>query len=221
MSEWNLPSLIDHTVLRPEATKVDVLRLCQEAREHHFTVIFVPPCYVDEAVTAVAGTAIRVGIPIGFPLGGHTTKAKVAEAAEAVARGASVLDMVINVSRLKSGDYDEVRRDIAEVVTATPKVEHKVILETCYLTQQDKLTACRLVVEAGADYVKTSTGFGPAGATVEDVRLMKTAVAGRAKVKASGGIRDWKTAQAMLEAGADRIGTSASLKIMEEWRASR
>lgn len=221
MSEWNLPSLIDHTVLRPEATKVDVLRLCREARDQQFTVIFVPPCYVGEAVAAVAGTAIRVGIPIGFPLGGHTTKAKVAEAVEAVARGASVLDMVINVSRLRSGDYDEVRRDIAEVVTATPKVEHKVILETCYLTQQDKLTACRLVVEAGADYVKTSTGFGPAGATVEDVRLMKTAVAGQVKVKASGGIRDWKTAQAMLEAGADRIGTSASLKIMEEWRASK
>lgn len=221
MSEWNLPSLIDHTVLRPEATKVDVLRLCHEAREHQFTVIFVPPCYVGEAVAAVAGTAIRVGIPIGFPLGGHTTTAKVAEAVEAVARGASVLDMVINVSRLKSGDNDEVRRDIAEVVTATPNVEHKVILETCYLTQQEKLTACRLVVEAGADYVKTSTGFGPAGATVEDVRLMKTAVAGRVKVKASGGIRDWKTAQAMLEAGADRIGTSASLKIMEEWRASK
>lgn len=221
MSEWNLPSLIDHTVLRPEAAKVDVLRLCQEAREHQFTVIFVPPCYVGEAVAAVAGTAIRVGIPIGFPLGGHTTATKVAEAVEAVARGASVLDMVINVSRLKSGDNDEVRRDIAEVVTATPNVEHKVILETCYLTQQEKLTACQLVVEAGADYVKTSTGFGPAGATVEDVRLMKTAVAGRVKVKASGGIRDWKTAQAMLEAGADRIGTSASLKIMEEWRASK
>lgn len=221
MPEWNLPSLIDHTVLRPEATKADVLRLCREAKEYRFTVIFVPPCYVDEAVSAVAGASVRVGIPIGFPLGGHTTKAKVAEAVEAVSRGASVLDMVINVSRLKSGDYDEVRRDIAEVVTATPNVEHKVILETCYLTQQDKLTACRLVVEAGADYVKTSTGFGPTGATVEDVRLMKTAVAGRVKVKASGGIRDWKTAQAMLEAGADRIGTSASLKIMEEWRASK
>lgn len=221
MPEWNLPSLIDHTVLRPEATKADVLRLCREAKEYRFTVIFVPPCYVDEAVAAVAGAAVRVGIPIGFPLGGHTTKAKVAEAVEAVARGASVLDMVINVSRLKSGDHDEVRQDIAEVVNATPTVEHKVILETCYLTQQEKLTACRVVVEAGADYVKTSTGFGAAGATVEDVRLMKTAVAGRAKVKASGGIRDWKTAQAMLEAGADRIGTSASLNIMEEWRASR
>ena len=220
MSEWNVPNLIDHTVLRPDATKIDVLRLCQEAKEHRFTVIFVPPCYVDEAVTALSGTAIRVGIPIGFPLGGHTTKTKVAEAVEAVARGAQVLDMVINVSRLKSGDREYVRQDIAEVVKATPGVEHKVILETCYLTPQEKRTACQLVVEAGADYVKTSTGFGPAGATVEDVRLMKEVVAGRVKVKASGGIRDWKTTLAMLEAGADRIGTSASLAIMDEWSRS-
>jgi deoxyribose-phosphate aldolase len=218
MSTWNLTDLIDHTVLRPDATRVDVLRLCQEAKECRFSVIFVPPCYVDEAVAAVAGTSILVGIPIGFPLGGHTTKAKVAEAVEAVLRGARVLDMVINVSRLKSGDREYVRQDIAEVVTATPGIEHKVILETCYLTQQEKRTACQLVVEAGADYVKTSTGFGAGGATADDVRLMKETVAGRVKVKASGGIRDWKTTLAMLEAGADRIGTSASLAIVAEWR---
>ena len=218
MSEWHIPDLIDHTVLRPDATKTDVLRLCREATEHRFTVIFVPPCYVDEALEAVAGTAIRVGIPIGFPLGGHMTKIKVAEAVEAVARGAQILDMVMNVSRLKSGDHEYVRKDIAEVVNATPGVEHKVILETCYLTLQEKRTACQLVVEAGADYVKTSTGFGAAGATVLDVALMTEAVAGRAKVKASGGIRDWKTTLAMLEAGADRIGTSASLAIMAEWK---
>lgn len=218
MSEWNVPDLIDHTVLRPDATKRDVLRLCREAKEFGFAVIFVPPCYVDEAVAAVESTAIRVGIPIGFPLGGHTTKTKVDEAVEAVARGARVLDMVINISRLKSGDLEYVRKDIAEVVNATPKIEHKVIIETCYLTQQEKRIACQLVVEAGADYVKTSTGFGAAGATVEDVRLMKEAVAGRAKVKASGGIRDWKSMLAMLEAGADRIGTSASLAILAEWQ---
>lgn len=221
MSDWNLPDLIDHTVLRPDATKIDVLRLCREAQQHGFTVIFVPPCYVDDAVTAVAGTAIRVGIPIGFPLGGHTTDTKVAEAVEAVMHGAQILDMVLNVSRLKSGDHEYVRKDIAEVVKATPGVEHKVILETCYLTQQEKRTACQLVVEAGADYVKTSTGFGAAGATVENVRLMKEAVAGHAKVKASGGIRDWKTTLAMLEAGADRIGTSASLAIVAEWQLHR
>lgn len=221
MSAWNLPALIDHTVLRPDATKTDVLRLCQEAKDHSFTVIFVPPCFVNEAVAAVAGTSIRVGIPIGFPLGGHSTQTKVAEAVDAVAHGAQVLDMVLNVSRLKSGDHDHVRNDIAEVVKATPHVEHKVILETCYLTQQEKRTACHLVVEAGADYVKTSTGFGVAGATVDDVRLMKETVAGRVKVKASGGIRDWKTTLAMLEAGADRIGTSASLKIIDEWRTAK
>jgi deoxyribose-phosphate aldolase len=219
--EWNLPALIDHTLLRPDATKQDVLRLCQEAKQFGFGVVFVPPCYVDEAVAAVAGSGIRVGIPIGFPLGGHTTGSKVAEAFEAVARGARILDMVINVSRLKSGDHDYVRQDITEVVRSTSTVEHKVILETCYLTDEEKRAACRLVVEAGAEYVKTSTGFGAGGATIEDVKLMKKAVAGQAKVKASGGIRDWKTTLAMLEAGADRIGTSTSLKIMEEWSATR
>jgi deoxyribose-phosphate aldolase len=220
MSGWNLPALIDHTVLRPDATKVEVLRLCEEAKDNGFMVIFVPPCYLDEAMAAVAGTGIRVGIPIGFPLGGHSTTIKVAEAVEAVQRGATVLDMVLNISRLKSADHDYVRTDIAEVVKATESVEHKVILETCYLTPQETRTACRLVVEAGADYVKTSTGFGTAGATVEDVRLLRAVVAGRVKVKASGGIRDWKTTRAMLEAGADRIGTSAGLKIIHEWRAA-
>lgn len=221
LREWNVPALIDHTVLRPEATRADVLRLCDEAKLHGFTVIFVPPCYANEAVAAAAGTSIRVGIPVGFPLGGHRTAVKVTEALDGVKQGAVVLDMVINVSRLKSGDLDAVRQDIAEVVKATPQAEHKVILETCYLTDQEKMTACRLVVEAGADYVKTSTGFGASGATVEDVKLMKAAVAGQAKVKASGGIRDWKTTLALLEAGADRIGTSASLKIVEEWAVCR
>jgi deoxyribose-phosphate aldolase len=220
-SDWNLPALIDHTVLRPEATRADVLRLCQEAKQHGFLVIFIPPCYAKEAVEAVTGSPIRVGIPVGFPLGGHTTSTKVAEALEGVRQGATVLDMVINISRLKSGDLDAVRLDIAEVVKATPRAEHKVILETCYLTEQEKMTACRLVVEAGADYAKTSTGFGAGGATVADIKLMKAAVAGQAKVKASGGIRDWKTAVALLEAGADRIGTSASLKIVEEWSAEK
>jgi len=218
---WNLPALIDHTILRPEATRADVLRLCREAKEYGFTVIFIPPCYAKEAVEIVSGSPIRVGIPVGFPLGGHTTSTKVSEALEGVRQGATVLDMVINVSRLKSGDVDAVRQDIAEVVQATPRAEHKVILETCYLTDQEKMTACRLAVEAGADYVKSSTGFGAGGATVTDVRLMKAAVEGKAKVKASGGIRDWKTAMSLLEAGADRIGTSASLQIMEEWAAEK
>ena len=212
-----LPAHIDHTILRPEAVRADIQRLCEEAMRYGFRVVFVPPCYVAEAVEALAGTPILVGIPVGFPLGGHTTATKVHEAIEGVRRGAAIIDMVINISRLKSGDDDAVRADIADVVLATRTAEHKVILETGYLTQQEKLTACRLVVEAGADYVKTSTGFGAGGATVADVALLTRAVAGRAKVKASGGIRDLATTIAMLDAGADRIGTSASVKILEEW----
>lgn len=215
----DLPSRLDHTILRPDATKADVLRLCDEARQYGFGVIFVPPCYVEAAVAAVAGAGIEVGIPIGFPLGNQTTSSKVAEAIEAVARGAGELDMVLNVSRLKSGDADYVLRDMVDVVRATPGIGHKVILETCFLSREEKVLACRLAVEAGMDYVKTSTGFGPAGAAVEDVRLMRDTVAGRAKVKASGGIRDLKTALALLESGADRIGTSASVKIVDQWRA--
>ena len=212
-----LPSLIDHTVLRPDTTWADVQRLCEEAKQYGFGAVFVPSCYAADAVAAVAGTTIRVGIPIGFPFGWQTTRSKVAEAIEGREMGALELDMVLNVSLLKSGRYDAVRADIEEVVRATLGARHKVILETGLLTQEEKKIACRLAVEAGADYVKTSTGFGPGGATVEDVRLMKEAVAGRAKVKASGGIRDLKTTLALLEAGADRIGTSASVKIIEEW----
>ncbi|MBM4125202.1 MAG: deoxyribose-phosphate aldolase [Nitrospira sp.] len=218
-ADW--PARIDHTVLRPDLAKADALRICAEARQYGFTVVFVPPCYVREAAAALAGSGIRVGIPIGFPHGLQTTGIKVGEAEEAVGCGASVLDMVINISRLKSGEYDTVRADIEQVVSATPQAEHKVIIETCYLTRQEKLTACRLILEAGADYVKTSTGFGPAGATVEDVRLLKAAVAGRAKVKASGGIRNLQAVADLLAAGADRIGTSASVSIMQEWLAGR
>ncbi len=214
-----LSMLIDHTVLRPDASRTEVLRLCEEARHYGFLVVFVPPCYLRETVATLAGTPIRIGVPIGFPHGSQTTRTKVAEAVEAVGWGASVLDMVLNVGRLKSGDHDAVRADIAAVVTATPGIEHKVIIETCYLTRQEKVTACHLVMEAGGDYVKTSTGFGPAGATVEDVRLIKETVADRAKVKASGGIRDLKSVLELLSAGADRIGTSASVKIMQEWLA--
>lgn len=214
----DLPSLLDHTVLRPEATRADVRRLCEEARRLEVGVIFVPTCFLEEAVLDVAGTSIRVGAPIGFPLGWQTTATKVAEAEDACVKGARELDMVLNVARLKSGDIDAVREDIAAVVRATPGAGHKVILETCLLTREEKLAACALAVEAGADYVKTSTGFGTSGATVEDVRLMKAAVAGRAKVKASGGIRDFATCLALLDAGADRIGTSATVKIVEEWR---
>ena len=221
MTPRNLPALLDHTILRPETTRADVRRHCEEACRYGIGVIFVPACFLQDALEAVIETKIRVGVPIGFPFGSQTTRSKVAEAVEAWERGATELDMVLNVGWLKSGDYDAVREDIAGVVRATPGAGHKVILETCVLVQEEKRIACRLAVEAGADYVKTSTGFGIAGATVEDVRLMKDTVSGRAKVKASGGIRDLKFCMALLDAGADRIGTSASVKILEEWRVER
>lgn len=218
--QQDLAARIDHTILRPDATRADVLQLCEEAVQYGFTVVFVPPCYAAQAVKALAGRPVRVGIPVGFPHGLQTTNAKVGEAVEAVGLGVTVLDMVLNVGLLKSGDRDLAREDIAAVVRATPGTEHKVILETGYLTREEKLLACRLVIEAGADYVKTSTGFGPGGATVEDVQLLAQAVAGRAKVKASGGIRTLSAALALVAAGADRIGTSAGVVILKEWRAT-
>lgn len=215
----DLPSRIDHTLLRPEAGTADVHRLCAEAQRYRFGAVFVHPCYLPEVVRLLAGGAIRVGTPIGFPFGAQTTAVKVYEAVEACRVGAQDLDMVINIGRLKSGEYDLVREDMAAVVRATPSAGHKVILEACYLTQEEKRVACLLAVEAGVDYVKTSTGFGPGGATEEDVRLMAKAVEGRARVKAAGGIRDLALARVLLRAGADRIGTSAGVKIVTEWLA--
>lgn len=215
----DLPSRIDHTLLRPEASTGDVQRLCAEAQRYNFGAVFVHPCYLAEVVRLLAGSGIRVGTPIGFPFGAQTTPVKVYEAEQACRLGAEDLDMVINIGRLKSGDLDLVREDVAAVVRATPRAGHKVILETCYLTREEKGVACRLAMEAGVDYVKTSTGFGPGGATEEDVRLMASAVGGRGKVKAAGGIRNLALARALLRAGADRIGTSAGVGIMKEWLA--
>lgn len=217
----DLPGRIDHTLLRPDTTREEILRLCAEARRYDFGVIFVPPCYLEDAAAALAGGPIRIGVPIGFPLGNQTTRTKVEEAQEAAQRGALELDMVINIGRLKSGDHALVHTDIAMVVQATPNACHKVILETGYLSNEEKQVACELALDAGAAYVKTSTGFGPAGATTDDVRLLVRTVRGRAKVKASGGIRDLATVRALLAAGADRIGTSAGVAIMEEWWAEQ
>lgn len=214
---FDLPHRIDHTLLRPDSTKHDILSLCREANELGFQVVFVPPCYLSDAVTVLAGTGIRIGVPIGFPLGAETTSVKVKAAVEAFEQGAQELDMVLNVGRLKSGDYSLVLQDILSVVQATPGASHKVILETCYLSQEEKRVACSLAMDGGAQYVKTSTGFAFAGATVEDVHLMKQVVGEQVKIKASGGIRDLKMTCALLAAGADRIGTSAGVAIMKEW----
>lgn len=205
---------IDHTILKANATRAQVEKLCDEAAEHEFASVCVNSCWVSLCAERLAGTSVNVCTVIGFPLGAMSTAGKAAEAAAAVADGADELDMVINVGWLVAGEDDLVRDDIAAVVAAAKGRCVKVIIETCLLTDEQKVRACELSAEAGATFVKTSTGFSTGGATVHDVALMAKTVAGRCKVKASGGIHNAHEAQAMIDAGADRIGTSSGIAIV-------
>jgi len=215
-----LNRLIDHTLLKPEATLAMIDRLCAEAREYQFASVCVNPFWIKRCAEQLAGTQVKVCTVIGFPLGATSTAAKAAEARDAVANGAQELDMVLNIGALKSGDLESVKADIAAVKQASGGALVKVILETGLLTEEEKVAACRLGVEAGADFVKTSTGFGPGGATVEDVALMRRIVGDKLGVKASGGVRDRETALAMVKAGATRIGTSSGVAIVTGAKAS-
>lgn len=210
----SLNKYIDHTILKANATRAQVEKLCDEAAQHGFASVCVNSCWVPLCAERLAGTDVNVCTVIGFPLGAMSTAGKAAEAAAAVADGADELDMVINVGWLVAGEDDLVRDDIAAVVAAAKGRCVKVIIETCLLTDEQKVRACELSAEAGATFVKTSTGFSTGGATVHDVALMAKAVAGRCKVKASGGIHNAVEAQAMIDAGADRIGTSSGIAIV-------
>ncbi len=208
---------IDHTILKPDATEEQVKKICDEAKEYGFASVCVNPYYTAYVSRELVGTDVETCTVIGFPLGATTKKVKAFETKNAVENGAQEVDMVINIGALKSKKYDIVQEDIQAVVDAAKgKAIVKVIIECCLLTDEEKQNACELSVRAGADYVKTSTGFSTGGATVEDVRLMSKTVQGKAKVKASGGIRDLKVARAMDEAGANRIGTSSGIKIVRE-----
>jgi len=213
-----LARFFDHTLLKPEATQAQVEALCQEAIRYGFYAVCVNPSYVSLATSVLKGTGIKVCSVVGFPLGATLPEVKAFEAEKVIAMGAEEIDMVMNIGAMKSGDYALVRDDIAKVV----EVAHgagalvKVILETALLTAEEKAMACQLAMEAGADFVKTSTGFGPGGATVEDVRLMRATVGDRMGVKAAGGISSLDQALAMIEAGANRIGASRSVKIIQE-----
>ncbi|HED23671.1 MAG TPA: deoxyribose-phosphate aldolase [Firmicutes bacterium] len=207
---------IDHTLLRAEATAEDIRRLCREAKEYNFYAVCVNPSYVRQAARALAGSGVRLATVIGFPLGATTTAVKAFETAEAVAAGAAEVDMVIHLGALKSGDIDYVRKDINTVVSAAEGKTVKVIIEAALLSDNEKILACRLAGEAGAQYVKTSTGFGPGGATVADVRLMRETVGPAMGVKAAGGVRTAENARRMIEAGASRIGTSAGKVIISQ-----
>ncbi len=209
---------IDHTLLKPEATPAQIERLCDEARRYGFAAVCVNPVYVRLAAERLQGAEVAVCSVVGFPLGATTTAAKVYEARQALADGASELDMVIHVGALKAGDYERVQEDIAAVADVCHKggALLKVIIETALLDDAEKVTACRLAQAAGADFVKTSTGFAGGGATAEDVRLMRQTVGPRMGVKAAGGIRSYADALAMIEAGANRIGASAGVRIVEQ-----
>lgn len=216
MNRQKLAAMIDHTILKASATAEDVRRLCAEAKAHGFASVCVNPVHAALVSRELAGSGVLTCCVVGFPLGANATEIKAAEAEFAVSQGAEELDMVIDIGALKAGDTERVRKDIAAVVDAAAGRTVKVIIETCYLTDDEKRQACRAAMEAGAHFVKTSTGFGSGGATVEDIRLMRETVGDSMKVKASGGVRTYADAAAMIEAGADRIGASSGIAILAE-----
>ncbi len=211
-----LNKTIDHTILNADATKEAVIKVIDEAKKYEFDSVCLEPCWVSLAAERLKDSPVKVCTVIGFPLGANTKTVKAFEAKEAVDNGADEVDMVLNIGALKSGDDALVLEDMKAVREAAKDAVVKVILETCLLTDDEKKKACALAKEAGLDFVKTSTGFSTAGATVEDVKLMREAVGDRMGVKASGGIRDTKTAEAMIAAGASRIGASKSIAIIGE-----
>lgn len=220
MIDKKLNKYFDHTLLKPESTPDQIDALCKEAISADFYSVCVNSCYVPQVSKALSGSSVKTCSVIGFPLGACSTDVKAFETKYACANGASEVDMVINVGILKSKNYEYVKNDISEVVKAAHSFDAlvKVIIETCLLSDDEIVKACELSEAAGADFVKTSTGFSSGGAKVADVMLMKETVGDRLKVKASGGIRDLETVEAMIEAGADRIGASAGVSIMKEFK---
>lgn len=209
-----LEKYIDHTLLKPESTQDQILKLCAEAKEYDFASVCVNPYWVKTCAEALKGTDVKVCTVIGFPLGASTSAVKAYETKDAIANGAGEVDMVLNIGEMKAGNYDAVQTDVEAVVKAADGVCVKVILENCLLTKEEIVKACELCAAAKATFVKTSTGFSTAGANSEDVKLMKEAVKGQCLVKAAGGVRTYEDMEKMIEAGADRIGTSAGVKLM-------
>ncbi len=209
-----LGKFIDHTLLKADAAREQIEKLCQEARQYRFASVCINPTWVSLCSDLLRGSGVVVCTVVGFPLGATVPEGKAAETRASVAAGAEEIDMVINIGRLKSGEYDAVCDDIAGVVQAAGSAKVKVIIETCYLTDEEKVRACVLSMEAGAAFVKTSTGFGPAGATLADVALMRRVVGPTLGVKAAGGVKNAKDAEQMITAGATRLGASAGIAIV-------
>lgn len=210
----NIANIIDHTILKAFSSKEDVIKVCNEAKEYGFFSVCINPTHIELAKKELEGSNVKVCTVIGFPLGANTSEVKAFETKDAIAKGAHEVDMVINIGALKDKNYDLVYNDIKAVVDAANKEALvKVIIETCYLTDEEKKIACELSVKAGADYVKTSTGFGTGGSTPEDIKLMRDVVGPNVGVKASGGVRTTDDAIKVIDAGASRIGASASISI--------
>jgi deoxyribose-phosphate aldolase len=212
-----LAQVIDHTLVRPEATLEDLDIACRDAKKYGFACVVVNSCHVTRASKLLADSLVKVCSVVGFPHGAHTTTVKIVEAMEAVKNGASELDIVINVGMVKSDRFDMVELDIRNVIAITPQKVHKVIIETGRLTPEEIIRVSQIAVRSGAEFVKFSTGYGPRGATVEDILLIRSAIGSSCRIKAAGGIRDLAAVTAMLEAGAERVGTSAGVAIMEEY----
>ncbi len=219
----DIASYIDHTLLKPEATAAEIEKLCKEAREYHFAAVCVNPPFVKQCADLLRGSDVQVATVVGFPLGAHTSATKVFETEQACVDGATEIDMVINIGALKAKRDEVVRDDIRGVVQAAHRAGAlvKVIIEAALLTDEEKIRASRLSQEAGADFVKTSTGFGPGGATAHDVALMRETVGPNIGVKAAGGVKDYAQAQEMIKAGATRIGASAGVKIVQAARGEK
>jgi deoxyribose-phosphate aldolase len=217
-----LAKVIDHSLLKPELTEADVAAGCELAKRYQVASVCVRPADVPLAVRLMAGSGVAVGTVIGFPHGSNTTTVKAAETRDAIANGASELDMVINIGALRSGKFDAVREDIHAVVAAAQgKAIVKVILENAYLNDDQKIRGCQLVEEAGADFVKTSTGFAPSGATLEDIRLMRRSVSPEVQVKAAGGVRTLPVMLAMIDEGVTRFGATATAAILDEFKKTQ
>ncbi|GGH49733.1 deoxyribose-phosphate aldolase [Paenibacillus silvae] len=220
MTTSQLAKMIDHTLLRADATRNEITKLTEEAKQYQFASVCVNPGWVSYAAEQLQGTGVDICTVIGFPLGASTTETKAFETKDAITKGATEVDMVINISALKDGNDDYVEQDIRAVVDAAAGTLVKVIIETCLLTDDEKVRACQAAVRAGADFVKTSTGFSTGGATPEDIALMRRTVGPDVGVKASGGVRSLEDMQKMIEAGASRIGASSGVKIMQGGESS-
>lgn len=214
MTEKEIMRHVDHTQLKAFATWEDIKKLCDEAVEYQAASVCIPPCYIQRVKEAY-GEQINICTVVGFPLGYSVTEAKIAETKKALEDGASEIDMVINISDVKNGDYAAVEKEIAALKEVVGDKILKVIIETCYLTEEEKIAMCKTVTAAGADYIKTSTGFGTAGATISDIRLFKENIGEHVKMKAAGGVKTVEDLEAFLQEGCDRIGTSSAVKLIQ------